>query len=89
MALVANPLPHDTMTAGKTVAYFDPTADMAGLKYGMVVSVSWGVSGTDLPLTVTVRPAGAVNDASNVTAAASFFRVVDDFIPPPAKRPNV
>lgn len=89
MALVANPLPHGTLTAGKTVAYFDPTADMAGLKYGHIVDVVWGVSGTDIPVTVTVRPYGAVDDSTDITDAASFFRVVDDFIAPPAKRPNV
>lgn len=89
MALVANPLPHDTLTVGKTVAYFDPTADMAGLKYGQIVAVVWGEDTTDEPVTVTVRPAGAPDDSTDVTGAGRFFRVVDDFIPPPAKRPNV
>lgn len=89
MALVANPLPHDTLTPGKTVAYFDPTPNMAGLKYGHIVSVEWGESGTDIPVTVTVRPYGAADSSTDITGAGSFFRVVDDFIPPPAKRPNV
>ena len=86
MALVANPLPHDTMTAGKTVAYFDPTADFAGLKYGTVKSVEYGDSGTDEVITVTVTPdiAGA-----DVVGAARFFRVVDEFLTPPARRVNV
>jgi hypothetical protein len=86
MALVANPLPNDTLTIGKTVAYFDPTADMAGLKYGTVKSVAYGVSGTDEPITVTVTPEAG---GSDVVGAARFFRVVDKFVPPPARRPNV
>lgn len=89
MALVANPLPHDTLTVGKIVAYFDPTPDMAGLNYGQIVDVVWGVSGTNAPVTVTVRPLGAEDDSTDVTGAGNFFRVVDNFIPPPAKRPNV
>jgi hypothetical protein len=86
MALVANPLPIDTMTAGKTVCYFDPTADMAGLKYGTIKSVAYGVSGTNEPMTLTVTPdiAGA-----DVVGAARFFRVVDEFLTPPARRVNV
>lgn len=87
MALVANPLPSDTMTIGKTVAYFDPTADMAGLKYGDIVDVQWGVSGTDKPLNITVRPKGVVGSGSDITAEAKFFRVVDELIP--QTRPNV
>lgn len=90
MALVANPLPQDTLTIGKTVAYFDPTPDMAGLKYGHITAVVWGEAGTaQAPVTVTVRPYGAVGASTDVTGAGNLFRVVDDFIPPPAKRPNV
>ena len=74
MALVANPLPIDTLTEGKRVAYFDPTADMAGLKYGTVKSIAYGVSGTNLPITVTVTPEVA---GADVVGAAAFFRVVD------------
>lgn len=75
MALVANPLPHDTMSIGKRVAYFDPTADMAGLKYGTIKTVTRGVSGTDAVLTLVVTPEVA---GSDVSGAAAFFRVVDD-----------
>lgn len=75
MALVANPLPIGTMSVGKRVAYFDPTADMAGLKYGTITGLERGVSGTDLPITLTVTPEAG---GADVEAAASFFRVVDD-----------
>lgn len=84
MALVANPLPVDTMTVGKRVAYFDPTADMAGLKYGTIKTVTYGASGTDEPITLVVTPDGGGGD---VTAAAKYFRVVDDFVD--SNRPNV
>lgn len=82
MALQANPLPIDTFVSGQRVAYFDPTADMAGLKYGKIVSVARGVSGTDLVMTLTVKPEAG---GSNVVAAASYFRVVDGI----AAYPNV
>lgn len=86
MALVANPLPLDTHTIGKTVAYFDPTADMAGLKYGTIKSRTWGTSGTDEVLTLVVTPEVA---GADVTGAARFFRVVDKQLTPPARVPNV
>lgn len=82
MALVANPLPHDTMTEGKRVAYYDPTADMAGQKFGEIVTVTRGASGTDEPITLTVKPEAG---GANVTGAARFFRVVDDLWETPAK----
>lgn len=75
MALVANPMPVDTMVVGMRVCYFDPTADMAGLKYGTIKTVTRGESGTDLVLELVVTPEVA---GSDVTGAASFFRVVDD-----------
>ena len=87
MALVANPLPVDTMTVGKQVVYFDPTADLAGMKFGKVKSVVWNTTpSTAVPLTVTVTPDAG---GADVVGAAAFFRVVDNFVPPPAKRPNV
>ena len=86
MALVANPLPIDTHGIGKTVAYFDPTADMAGLKYGTVKTRTWGTSGTDPVLTLVVTPE---IPGADVTGAASFFRVVDKFTAPPTRVPNV
>lgn len=86
MALVLPPLSVDTLTAGKRVVYYDPTADKAGEKYGTVVSVARGVSGTDVPYTVTVAPEAG---GSNITGSAQFFRVVDDFVQPPLRDPNV
>lgn len=74
MALVANPLPIDPPVIGQRVVYFDPTADMAGMKYGTVKSVAYGESGTDLVMTVTVAPEAG---GADVVGAASFFRVVD------------
>lgn len=82
MALVANPLPIDTPSVGKRVAYFDPTPDMAGLKYGHIKSIAYGVSGTNVPVTLTVTPEIA---GADVVGNATFFRVVDK-IP---GRPNV
>jgi hypothetical protein len=63
------------MSVGKRVAYFDPTADMAGLKYGSIKSIARGVSGTNLPITLTVAPEAG---GADVVGAAAFFRVVDD-----------
>lgn len=73
MALVANPLSHDVFQIGTRVAYFDPTADMAGLKYGHVKTITRGVSGTDAVLTLVVTPEIA---GADVTDVATFFRVV-------------
>lgn len=75
MALVANPLPVDTMTVGKRVVYFDPTADVAGMKFGVITDVTRGATGTDAPITVTVSPEGG---GTAVTGAAGLFRVVDN-----------
>lgn len=82
MALVAPPLSHDTLTEGKRVVYYDPTADMAGQKFGTVKSVTYGVSGTDLPCTVVVTPEAG---GADVTGSAQYFRVVDDLWEQPKK----
>lgn len=74
MALVANPLPIDTMTVGKTVVYYDPTADKAGEKFGKIKSIAYGAYGTNEPITLTVAP---VLGGADVVGAARFFRVVD------------
>ena len=86
MALVLPPLPVDTITAGKRVVYYDPTADKAGEKFGTVVSVARGVSGTDAPYTLTVKPEAG---GGNVTGSSHFFRVIDAFFGLPARDPNV
>ena len=78
MALVAPPLSPDTIVPGMRVVYYDPTADMAGEKYGVVESVERGESGTDLPYTVTVAPEAG---GADVVGSAQYFRVVEDLVP--------
>lgn len=82
MALVASPLPVATVGVGMRVVYYDPTADMAGQKFGWVKTVTRGASGTDEPITLTVTPEAG---GADVTGAARFFRVVDDLVDTPAK----
>ncbi|CAB1282922.1 hypothetical protein [Xylella phage Cota] len=44
------------------------------------------MSGTDVPYTVTVAPEAG---GANITGSSQFFRVVDDFVQPPLRDPNV
>lgn len=74
MALVANKLPVDTLVVGQRVVYFDPTFDVAGMKFGHITAVTRGTSGTQAPISLTVKPEGT---GADVTGAAEFFRVVD------------
>ena len=79
MALQANPLPIQAMTVGQRVAYFDPTADAAGLKYGKIKTLTWGTEGeAEAVLTAVVTPEIA---GADVTGAANFFRIVDFDVP--------
>jgi hypothetical protein len=85
MAIVANALPMDTMTVGKLVAYFDPTADAAGLKYGTITNVRWDGTGTAKPCRISVQP--STGGSVLADQDAQLFRVVDKIDGMP--RPNV
>lgn len=86
MALVAPPLSVDTLTVGKRVVYYDPTADKAGEKFGVITAITRGVSGAQVPYTVTVKPEIA---GADVVGSHQFFRAVDKFVQPPLRDPNV
>jgi len=75
MALVANPIPLQSYQLGTRVAYFDPTADMAGLKYGRVSKITRGASGTDKVLTIDVSPEAGGDDLT--AQDPTYYRVVD------------
>lgn len=86
MAIVANILPIDTLTVGKRVAYFDPTSDLAGLKFATISAVRWG-DASDVVECDIVNEASPYATVTNV--AGRYLRVVDDFMGSASSRPNV
>lgn len=73
MAIVANAMPIDTFNVGDRVVWFDPTADVTGRKYGMVTAVTYGASGTDKPIRISVQP--EAGGAVLANQDASLFRI--------------